>query len=282
MKSGAAIAAIAALALIAGTAVAGKKLQTVSETVSVAEDQTLSVTARCAKGTKALSGGFETEWNGQSPPRLDVNRSGSSGKRKWTSQAFNSTTVAGDLSSFVYCRKADKVARVTDTVPSPVGLSVTATAQCPPGTRVISGGFAGSPTDAVEPTPVLYISESRRATKRTWEVSAFGNGSEPAELTAIAACAKGPKLKERSDSALVGSDIGAEESAELLARCKRKERVVSGGFGSPDGSEDSTPQVMTSKKQGRRGWAETVKQGGTGLNTEAVAYAYCEKTKKKK
>lgn len=282
MKHALAAATIAVLGLIAGTALAGKKLMTASESISVGTDQTLSVEATCPKGTKALSGGFATEWDAASlvtSPFLEVNQSQRSGRRGWVGEAFNDQP-AGDLTSFAYCRASKKLTRMTDTVPSPVGQFVTATAECPPGTRVISGGFAGSPTDAVGDTPVLYISESRRATKRTWEASAHGNGNEPGELTAIAYCAKGPKLKQRADSGLVGGDPPAEQTAELLARCKRKERIVAGGFGSTDNSGEATPRVLTSRKQGKRGWAETVILGSNGLNTEVTAYAYCEKKKK--
>jgi hypothetical protein len=273
------VLAATAVAMIAGVtaAAAGKRLKIASETISVAPGQTLSVEASCKKGTKAVSGGFETESDGDFDPFLEVNRSQRSGRRGWISEAFNGSDEAGDLTSFAYCRRGKTLTREADTVPSPIGEFVTATAECPPRTRVISGGFAGSPTDAVGDTPVLYISESRRASKRTWEVSAHGNGNEPGELTSVAYCGKAKKLKQRSASGVVSTDIPDALTAELVARCKRRERVVAGGFGSTDDSGESTPRVLTSRKQGRRSWAVTAIVGSMGLTVDVTAYAYCEK-----
>jgi hypothetical protein len=279
MRRSLVLAATAVLALTGvAVAAAGKKLKTASETIAVAPDQTLSVETNCQKGTKTISGGFETESDGDFDPFLEVNQSERSGRRGWISEAFNGSDEMGDLTSFAYCRRAKKLTRASDTVEAPVGDFITATAVCPPGTKVISGGFAGSPIDLVGTTPVLYISESRRATKRSWEVSAFSNGNENGELSAFAYCAKGKKLKARSATDVVSSDIPNSETAEILVRCKRNQRVISGGFGSPDDEGDNTPRVLTSKKQGKRGWSVTAIVGGLGLTVEVTAYAYCEKT----
>jgi hypothetical protein len=274
----AAVAALLVLGLGGPFALGGKKLKTKSATTTVAADENGSATATCKRGTKAVSGGFETEFSlpPVNFPFIPAYVSRREGARAWTSSGFNDGDSDGDLTSFAYCRD-QKLTAVTDTVAAPVGQFATAAATCPRRTRVISGGFAGSPIDLVGTTPVLYISESRRATKRTWEASAHSNGNEDGELTAIAYCGKGKRLRARSASAMLGSDPPAVETAEILARCKRKERVVSGAFGSTDASGEATPRVLTSMREGKRGWAVTAFVGSNGMPAELTAYAYCER-----
>jgi hypothetical protein len=273
------VCVLGAATLAVGIGVAtGAKLKTRSVTETVPPDEFESVTAKCEKGTKAVSGGFESEF--ESPPVtspfLEVNESQRVGRRGWVTSALNDGSSEGELASFAYCR-GQKLTRVADTVPAPVGDFITATAKCPRGTKVISGAFEGSPIDLVGTTPVLYISESRRATKRTWEASAHSNGNEDGELTAIAYCGTGKKPKAKSSSHRISSDPPDPDTADLLVRCKRGQRVVSGGFGSPDDSGEATPRVLTSMKEGRRGWAVRAFLGSNGLPTEVTAYAYCEK-----
>jgi hypothetical protein len=276
------LACLGAATLAVGiSAASGAKLKAESASVTVPVDELGTVAAQCTKGTKAVSGGFESEFDSESTitsPFLEVNESRRDGRRRWETSAFNGGASAGDLTSFAYCRD-QKLTRATDTVVAPVGDFVTATAKCPGGTKVISGGFEGSPIDTVGTTPVLYISESRRASKRTWEVSAHSNGNEDGDLTAMAYCGKGKKPKAKSASQRISSDPPDPQTAELLVRCKRNQRVVSGGFGSPDDSGESTPRVMTSMRVGQRGWAVTAFLGSNGLPTEVTAYAYCEKKK---
>jgi hypothetical protein len=271
--------ALGTATLVIGMGVAsGAKLKTKSASETLSPDEFNSVTAKCKQGSKVVSGGFESEFDSPpvTSPFLEVNESRRVGRRGWVTSAFNGGSSEGDLTSFAYCR-GQKLNRVTDTVPAPVGDFVTATAKCPRGTKVISGAFEGSPIDLVGTTPVLYISESRRATKRTWEASAHSNGNEVGELTAIAYCGTGKKPKAKSSSQRISSDPPDPDTAELLVRCKRGQRVVSGGFGSPDDSGEATPRVLTSMKRGRRGWAVTAFLGSTGLPIEVTAYAYCEK-----
>jgi hypothetical protein len=78
-------------------------------------------------------------------------------------------------------------------------------------------------------------------------------------------------------SATVGSDPPGTPTAEMVARCKRRQRVVSGGFGSPDDSGQATPKFLTSRREGKRGWNVLAIQGNNGFPTEVTAYAYCEK-----
>ena len=216
------------------------RLKTRSATGTVPDQQHGAAEAVCPKGTKAVSGGFKTEFFGVDLdfPFIPIEASRRARSRGWTSSGFNDGTAEGDLTSFAYCRK-QKLKADTDTVPAPVGEFVTASAACPAGTKIVSGGFEASPVDTVGTTPVLYVSESRRASKRRWEASAFSNGNEEGELEAAAYCAKERKPKARHASTTLDS---ATPSASVIAHCKRRERVVSGGFGSPDDSGEATPR----------------------------------------
>jgi len=267
------------LALAAGAAIAlpGKQLKTSSETVSVAVDETGSAEARCKPGTKAVSGGFETEFRDPPVdfPFIPAESSRRTGSRGWTSSGFNEGNAAGDLTSFAYCR-AQKVKAASETITIPVGQFDTTTATCPRGTKAFSGGFEAEPLDTVGDTPALTVSESHRTGKRTWEASAFSNGNEPGDLAAYAYCREGgKKLKAKQASTTISSDT--TESADIQARCKRRQRVVSGGFGSPDDSGEATPRFLTSSKRGKRAWGVEAFVGGTGAPIEFTIYAYCEK-----
>jgi hypothetical protein len=233
----------------------------------------------CPKGTKAVSGGFKTEFFGVDLdfPFIPIEASRRTRSRGWTSSGFNDGTAEGDLTSFAYCRK-QKLKAATDTVPAPVGEFVTATATCPAGTKIVSGGFEASPVDTVGTTPVLYVSESRRASKRRWEASAFSNGNEEGELEAAAYCAKEKKPKARHASTTLDSET---PSASVIAHCKRRERVVSGGFGSPDDSGEATPRFLASKRMGKRRWKVSAFYGNAGATIQITAYAYCERKRKR-
>jgi hypothetical protein len=214
--------------LVAGPALAGERLQAVSDSDELGVEQHGSVGATCPSGTSVVSGGFASEFSDPPVnfPFIELDASQRSGRRSWT--------------------------------------------------KVISGGVEASPIDTVGDTPVLYVSESRRAGKRKWETSAFSDGNEAGELTATASCDKARKPKARSVSTTL-SDVPPNTPFDsATARCKRGERVVSGGFGSPDDSGSATPRFMASKRAGRRGWKVSGFYGNIGAPIEITSYAYCE------
>ena len=263
--------------LVAGQALAGERLRVVSASAELGVQQNGSVKATCPPGTRVVSGGFASDFSDPPVnfPFIQIDASHRSGRRSWTSSGFNDGNAAGDLRSFAYCRDQSLTA-VRSTVPAPVGQFVTATARCPRGTKVISGGFKASPIDTVGDTPVLYVSESRRAGKRKWEASAFSDGNEAGELTATASCDRARKPKARSASTTL-SDVPPNTPFDAAtARCRRGERVVAGGFGSPDDSGSATPKFMASKRAGRRRWIASGFYGNIGAPIEITSYAYCE------
>jgi hypothetical protein len=264
----------AALAVgIVGTALAGKGLKTKSQTVEVDPFENGSATAKCAQGTKAVSGGFETEFNPVGPVFL-VAESRRTGGREWTSAALNGTGVSGDLTSFAYCRD-QKLKTKSATTEVDVGDLDSVTARCKQGEKAFSGGFAADEYDLSAPTtPVIYPTESLKQGKREWTVAAYNGGSEDGDLTAYVHCRKGKGVKTKQADETLSSEFDSVE-----ARCSRKQRVVSGGFDLGANWTTTASYGTESLKVGKRGWEAAAY--GFGAPHDLIAYAYCEKKKKK-
>jgi hypothetical protein len=104
------------------------------------------------------------------------------------------------------------------------------TAKCKRGQRPLSGGFAAPVFDSSFVEPAILLYESIKAGRRGWRVSGQNAGAAPGTLTAYAYCARHKALKKSSAAAAVDSgDLDTQ-----TASCKRGQRVVSGGFDSPD------------------------------------------------
>jgi hypothetical protein len=254
----------------------GAKLKTKSATVVVDSDDVGSATAKCKRGTKSVSGGFEGEPfdEGNPSPFFAPNQSSRTQARQWTGETYNYGGIsAGDFTSFAYCREFRKKVRTwTNTESVAPGATETVTANCERG-KAVSGGFDGDETDPAGPSPFFLVGTSRRAGPRAWEVVALNDGSVAGELSAQVNCRGeqgGVKPKQASD------EVGGDERVnfELKARCSRKQRVVSGGFagGLDFGAESIEP--FTSMKVGKRGWRVVGYARG-----DVTAYAYCVKKK---
>jgi hypothetical protein len=192
------IGALALIAIAGTTALAGKGLKTKSETVSVDPGENGSATATCKQGTKAVSGGFEAEYDPSgSTPFFLIAESRREGGRKWTSAGYNSGAT-GDLTSFAYCRdhKPKTKSATTEVDPSELG---SVTARCKQGEKAFSGGFAGEEIDLGGPSPVFLPTQSLKQGKREWTVTAYNAGTDEGDLTAYVHC--------REDEA-VGGDAG--------------------------------------------------------------------------
>jgi hypothetical protein len=270
-----AIGLTAALAI--GLAAAGLKTKYASATIG--SQQVGSVTAKCKKGTKAISGGFDAELSTsvmEAPFMLPL-ESRKKGGRGWESRAANAGGGSGTLTSFAYCRD-EKVKRRTDetTVGTADPQTGTATAKCPNGTKAIAGGFDGPEVSFTSDSPFIIPFESRRSSKREWRVSARNFGDFPGILTAQVICHEGDALKG-ADVSTTAKDDGFYD---LVATCKRGNRAVSGGFDStlsPQG--EGGPWVITSHRQGKRRWAVSffVSYFDSVSPATFTAYAYCEK-----
>jgi hypothetical protein len=99
---------------------AGKGLKSRSKTTTIAgatgmqADQSGSVTAKCKRGTRAISGGFSGQINEafldmpDTGPGVIPSLSRRVGGRRWETGAVNFGGESGELTSYVYCQKKPK------------------------------------------------------------------------------------------------------------------------------------------------------------------------------
>jgi hypothetical protein len=265
----------ATLAIGIGVAT-GAKLKTKSASTTLSPEELDSVTAKCKKGTKAVSGGFQSDSNPSVPSGSYIfpYMSRAEGGRKWTSAGLNSANP-GELTSFAYCRDQKIKRRSSETTLSEAETN-TLTARCPSGTKVASGGFenpdfgaGGGGMTAIVP------SESLKTGKRDWSVSGKNLGDISGELATQVNCQKGQGLKTFAEELSIGIGI-----RDVQAECAGGRRVVSGGF---DYSIEPTEVafVIASHKAGKRTW-EVEAMNFEDPTAALTAYAYCEKKKKKK
>jgi hypothetical protein len=69
-------------------------------------------------------------------------------------------------------------------------------------------------------------------------------------------------------------ELDAGERGSVTAECKRRSRVVSGGF---DVDTDDLTRVPVSKREGKRGWTTTATPSGLDPAT-LTTYAYCDRS----
>jgi hypothetical protein len=259
------VALTAALSVAAVAAAKGIKISERSEDFSA--DPLAEEEADCG-GKRALAGGFF----GEPPPTANVIPlvSTREGESEWR---FRAAAVAGspaDATAYAYCAKKKKFPKLRegsddDTISSSELESVTA--ECPGSRRAISGGFE-------LPDQFILVTTSMRSGRGSWTVEFFST-SGTGEVEAFVYCAKGVKLKQRSSEEALSP--GDPETAE--ARCKRKERVVSGGFDSESNGTTTAAISSASRRDGKRAWEATAT--ALGAAQPLTAYAYCLKQPKK-
>jgi hypothetical protein len=271
------VCVLGAATLVAGIGVAsGAKLTTKSASETLSPGEFDSATAKCKRGTKAISGGFDSDTD---PAAIDGSAilpytSRAEGGRQWTSTGLNLEDT-GEVTSFAYCRD-QKVERRSDEATVDPGESETVTARCPRGTKAISGGF-DNPDFILEDPPIVAIfpNESMKTGRREWTVSGLNLGDTPGTLVAQVNCHEGKGLKTSSEDLF----IDFEGVHDVTAECAPGRRVISGGFEySLDPEEDAF--VFASHKDGKRAWE--VKAYDDAAPATLTAYAYCEKKKRKK
>lgn len=286
IAGGLALGGIAAIAT-------GAKLKAKSKTVQV-DSETVSddVTAKCKKGRKAVSGGFDGEFD-LSPtadPLVLPGKSAKQGKKRWSGNAAEAGTdpAGGDFTVHAYCGKAKKLKSKTADVdidePSMTPEIGTVSAKCKRGTKLVSGGFdadfdrldiVGSMADG----PLIAIQESQKVGKREWRASGINLGSEEGTLTAQANCRKGKK-KLKTKTTTEEFEPGESRGATLTASCSGKQRVVSGGFSFESSADPDAILFFGSHRAGKRNWeVDVVIPGSMSAERDVTAYAYCEKSK---
>ncbi len=147
-----------------------------------------TVTARCDRGTRAVSGGFNADRFTGAPddPRFHIGVSRKVGRRAWKVGGANIASVPGDLIAKVNCREGGRLKTRSTSGEKPGLFNLDAT--CKPGERVVSGGFA-DPTFAGNSATRLYV--FKRLGIQTWHLYGYGD-----EVTLYAYCERG--LGERA------------------------------------------------------------------------------------
>ena len=150
------------------------------------------------------------------------------------------------------------------------GETRSATARCPKGQYLITGGFQRTDFGADGGN---YITESRAAGPRAWRVSGSAFPLGGGELTAIAYCVrhKGPILREVSGNAEIPAGGTA---AATTPSCPSRLRLTSTGF-STNGSSSAFFVGSSLNGDGSSTTAAFGRFGPTSL----TAYGYCLRAK---
>jgi hypothetical protein len=148
-------------------------------------------TARCGSRATAVSGGFALS-RPASQSDSTTFRDYASGTNKWTVMSAFSEPTGATLTSFAHCAKGVVVkvhSATSDSIPSLGHASATAT--CPKGQTLLSGGFTTEPTPDYNNLtgPDMYFSRSYRSGLRSWTVTATNYANVTAgTITAFAYC----------------------------------------------------------------------------------------------
>jgi hypothetical protein len=272
------VGALALFALAEATALWGKGAKTRSETVIVEPIENGAATPTCKRGTKAVSGGFDSHYDPGGPLGFfEPNQLRRTGRREWAGAALNNSLEDRDFTAYAYCRDQKLRARSARTSVA-VGEVGSATAECKRGQKAFSGGFAISEYDGSDSSsPIVLVTRSLKQGKREWTVSAYNLGNDfgttrEGELTAYVYCRQGKALR----TGRVEETLGPSEFDRAEAACKRSQRVVSGGFDLRSDFKTTRAFIMASRKVGKRSWRIAALNGPTTTNP-IVAYAYCER-----
>jgi hypothetical protein len=165
-----------------------QKIKRGSAETTLSGGETDTLTARCPRGTKVASGGFDSPDFFVEPGAATAIfpfESKKTGRREWTVSARNLGDVSGDLVAQVNCHERKGLKTADEELFIDPGGVHDVVAECPAGQRVASGGFDFS----LEPLMAAFVSTSHKIGKRSWEVKAY-DFAAPATLTAYAYCEK--------------------------------------------------------------------------------------------
>jgi len=211
------------------------KTATVATNTS-ADNQFVTVTAECPKGTKVVGGGFSAGTSGSTDFHI-ITESRRGGPKSWTVSAFrNDTGGAGPVlpvTAEAYCRSGfGKISETSATAPTfPSGTNpIKPEAPCALGKTVVGGGFSYLPKNFTNVNLYLYM--NRPIGKVGWATAAVAPFGDNASGTAFAYCQKRKPLAQRSGVGQLPPADGSAASADSAA-CPGKRSATSGGFQAP-------------------------------------------------
>ena len=149
---------------------------------------------------------------------------------------------------------------------------VAATATCPKGTRVVSGGYTTSAPSM--PNHWLNVSESQRVGERAWRVAGAEHFAGVDTLTAYAYC-QAFRGKITTRSAQIAMPGTADASAVVQASCPSGTRAISGGFATELSTASDSSYVSRAIAAGGNRWVvDATRLAGSAART-LHAHAYC-------
>jgi hypothetical protein len=176
--------------------VCGPRLGPVSSphsTVFVGPGQTRTATATCPPGNRLLAGGFQrTNFVTRGGNYVTESRASSDSSWQVSGSAFGN--FGGELTAIAYCLRSrvPLISEVAAQDDLPLDESATATTPaCPPGSTMVAGGFATSPTG-----PAL-VSSAHFNGDGTWSATAFNQFGPDATLGAHGYCMTNAMIKRR-------------------------------------------------------------------------------------
>jgi hypothetical protein len=145
-----------------------------------------SATARCPRGSRAVSGGWQFSTPVENSP---VYTSAPSARKAWVVTAVNGNGGDWTLTSIAYCMTGVDATTSSQEVPIAAGSDATATATCATG-RLIGGGFRTAPTPDWNNTdgPDTFHLRSSRASRTSWTIAGHNYSSAAGTMTAYARC----------------------------------------------------------------------------------------------
>jgi hypothetical protein len=159
------------------------------KTVFVPRGETRTTIARCPRGTNLFSGGYQrTNFTTPfiTPGGNYITESRAIGTRAWQVSATSVGHDGGELTSIAYCAKDPSLplTEVSASTPLEGGLSATATTpQCPPGTRLTTGGFS------FEGSENAFLADGYfNPDDGTWSATGYGYFGPAPTLTAYGYC----------------------------------------------------------------------------------------------
>jgi len=178
--------------------VCGPRLGPVSSphsTVFVAPGETRTAVATCPRGNHLLAGGFQRT-NFVTRGGNYVTESRAASDRSWQVSGGAFGNFGGELTAIAYCLRSRSplVSEVSSEALLPLESSATATTPaCPPGSTMVAGGFATSPSG-----PAL-VSSAHFNPDGSWSATAFNQFGPYATLSAHGYCMSLGMLKRRQN-----------------------------------------------------------------------------------
>ncbi len=160
-----------------------------------------------------------------------------------------------------------------------------ATAECPPKTNAVAGGWATTPPFVAAPLPnpaahYLSVYESQMVGTDQWRVSAVQLQGNLDSLTAYVYCQSRKRLP--TDLATVSLPSSLHGANEAVVECDRG-KVLSGGFLTEPPNVANGAVVTASHRASKRAWASAATRVAPNPTVPAVppltltTFAYCAK-----